>query len=108
MNGPRCRRKAAGLLARGAGSSVRRVGPSAREAARFAGCTGAERRRTRSQEREVLRKERHSCPQGWRVPRKGGEVTGSAVLSGALLPRVPPVIQAGTTGDAAGTPPTWM
>jgi hypothetical protein len=85
MNGPRCRRKAAGLLARGAGSSVRRVGPSAREASWFAGRTGAERCRARSQEREVLRKERHSRPQGWRVPRKGGEATGSAVLSGAFV-----------------------
>jgi hypothetical protein len=86
MNGPRCRRKAAGLLARGAGSFARRIGPSAREAARFNGCTGAERCRTRSQERAELRKEFHSCPQGWRVPRKGGDVTESAVLSGYLLP----------------------
>ena len=80
------RRKAAGLLARGAGPSARRVGPSAREAKRFDGRTGAARHRARSREREVLRKERRSRPQGRRVPRKGGEATGSAVLSGAFVP----------------------
>jgi hypothetical protein len=89
MNGPRCRCKAAGLLARGAGSSVRRVGPSAREAKRFDGRTGAARCRARSQEREVLRKERRSCPQGWRVFRKEGAATGSAVLSGAFMSGAP-------------------
>jgi len=108
MNGPRCRRKAAGLLVRGAGSSVRRVGPSAREVARFAGCTGAERCRARSQEWEVLRKERHSCPQGWQVPRKGGEVTGSAVLSGASLPATLSAAAAANAGDSAGISPTSM
>lgn len=85
MNGPRCRRKAVGLLARGVGPSVRRVGPSAREAKRSNGRTGAARCRTRSQERKVLRKERRSRPQGWRVPRKGGVATESAVLSGTLM-----------------------
>ena len=63
--------------------------PFRKGGARFNGCTGAARCRTRSQEREELRKERHSCPQGWRVPRKGGEATESAVLSGVLLRPLP-------------------
>jgi hypothetical protein len=53
---------------------------------RFDGRTGAERYRARSQERDALRKERAAARKGWRVPRKGGVATGSAVLSGALMP----------------------
>ena len=86
MNGPWCRRKAAGFHRKGSRALRQGGRPSAREASRSAGRTGAERRRTRSREREVFRKERHSCPQGWRVPRKGGAAIGSAVPSGAFVP----------------------
>ena len=86
MNGPRAAARRSDSSQGESDPPQRRVGPSAREAKRSDGRTGAARCRACSQEREVLRKECRSLPQGWRVPRKGGVATGSSVLSGAFAP----------------------